>query len=337
MISLTCAHCKSVLTMDDAFAGGTCRCQHCGTIQTVPTRLKGNAKIAAPVKGKTLYRNKARDGTTAGTGLDDLADAVLSSGLSGAIADQRVRQRSKDRARFMLVFIGTGCLILILVCAVVYLATRGNPTKPERTANGSGTPSVPTGSSTPAGPESTGETSVVPKTPSFCGIPLDGQTVIYVLDRGDSTRDLFGDLKLACYRSMESLGKATKFQIIFWNNGSDDAFPSGSPTYATPANIEAARKSLDDLSAHGKTDITPAFTKAIAANPSTIVIVTAKAWDLDDNFVTGIQNIRGASKAKIHTVAITDPGSSTALKRVAANNSGEFKVVGETELRDFGK
>src|SRR5438045_4173339 len=60
MISLTCTHCKAVLTMDDAFAGGACRCHHCGTIQTVPTRLKGSAK--APASGKALYRNKARDG-----------------------------------------------------------------------------------------------------------------------------------------------------------------------------------------------------------------------------------------------------------------------------------
>ena len=29
-----------VLLFDDAFAGGVCRCQYCGTIQTVPSRLK---------------------------------------------------------------------------------------------------------------------------------------------------------------------------------------------------------------------------------------------------------------------------------------------------------
>ena len=40
MISITCTHCKTLLEMDDAFAGGVCRCQHCGTIQTVPSQLK---------------------------------------------------------------------------------------------------------------------------------------------------------------------------------------------------------------------------------------------------------------------------------------------------------
>jgi hypothetical protein len=331
MISLTCTHCKSVLTMDDAFAGGACRCQHCGTIQTVPTKLKGNTKVAAPAKGKTLYRNKARDGA-AGTGLDDLADAILSSGLSSG--DLR-RPGAKRRARFMLVFIGTSCLILILASAVIYLAMRGNPSKADHAPSASESPAVSARSSASTGSEAA--TPVAAKTPNFCGIPLDGQTIIYVLDRGDSTRDLFGDLKQACYSSIDSLGPQKKFQVIFWNNGSDDAFPSGAPTFATKDNLEAARKTLDDIAAHGKTDITPAFTKAIAAKPSTIVIATAKAWDLDDNFVTSIQTTRGASKAKIHTVALSDPGSSTALKRIAGNNAGEFKVVSETELKEFGR
>src|SRR5256885_3580113 len=106
MISLTCTHCKAILTIDDAFAGGACRCQHCGTIQTVPTKLKGSAtgkQVAAA--GKTLYRNKARDG--AGTGLDDLADAVLSSGLSS----ERLRRRVSSPARFILLF--SGAIVLI--------------------------------------------------------------------------------------------------------------------------------------------------------------------------------------------------------------------------------
>jgi hypothetical protein len=40
MIELTCTKCQTVLTLDDAFAGGVCRCKQCGAIQTVPSRLK---------------------------------------------------------------------------------------------------------------------------------------------------------------------------------------------------------------------------------------------------------------------------------------------------------
>ena len=40
MISITCTNCQTTLSIDDAFAGGVCRCQHCGTIQTVPSKKK---------------------------------------------------------------------------------------------------------------------------------------------------------------------------------------------------------------------------------------------------------------------------------------------------------
>src|SRR6266704_2680911 len=93
MIQINCTNCKALLQIDDAFAGGVCRCRYCGTIQTVPTHLKnGNgdtaatpvAQAAAGKSSKTLYQKKtALDaGGGSGTGLDDLASIVASSGLS---------------------------------------------------------------------------------------------------------------------------------------------------------------------------------------------------------------------------------------------------------------
>ena len=61
MISLPCTSCKKVLEIDDAFAGGVCRCQHCGTIQTVPAQNKSKARIGAPLVQKALYeKNKSK-------------------------------------------------------------------------------------------------------------------------------------------------------------------------------------------------------------------------------------------------------------------------------------
>jgi hypothetical protein len=97
MITITCTHCQAELTMDDAFAGGVCRCQHCGTIQTVPSHLKDNAAAAAGASAspKTLYQKGGAGGSRAGgdateaDGLSGLADAVASSGLRS----QRLRSK----------------------------------------------------------------------------------------------------------------------------------------------------------------------------------------------------------------------------------------------------
>ena len=75
MISLTCTSCKRSLEIDDAFAGGVCRCQYCGTIQTVPASLKQGGRPATPVgksptTQKTLYEKQtaasARGATSTG-------------------------------------------------------------------------------------------------------------------------------------------------------------------------------------------------------------------------------------------------------------------------------
>src|SRR4029078_6293105 len=82
MISLACTSCKKVLEIDDAFAGGVCRCQHCGTIQTVPASLKRANRAGAPqpaVASKALYEKKKRgprDIGRSGSGLEALADSV---------------------------------------------------------------------------------------------------------------------------------------------------------------------------------------------------------------------------------------------------------------------
>lgn len=91
MIELNCTNCNKTLSIDDAFAGGVCRCQHCGTIQTVPA--KGQARAATPVgaagaaAAKPLYKRKARIESALSPfndGLDEAADQIPSSGLSNS-------------------------------------------------------------------------------------------------------------------------------------------------------------------------------------------------------------------------------------------------------------
>src|SRR3982751_4915096 len=93
MIRLTCTHCKSTLEMDDAFAGGVCRCQHCGTIQTVPTHAKNTAhpqpSTGKASTSKSLYKGRTgpafEAGSSSSSGLDELASAVASSGLGSGL------------------------------------------------------------------------------------------------------------------------------------------------------------------------------------------------------------------------------------------------------------
>ena len=79
--------------------------------------------------------------------------------------------------------------------------------------------------------------------PQFCGMPLTGTSVIFLLDRGDSASEIFDALKQATYAAIASLGPERKFQVLFWDNHTDDiAYPPNAPTYATPENLAACTK-----------------------------------------------------------------------------------------------
>lgn len=325
MITLTCTQCHATLEMDEAFAGGACRCQHCGTIQTVPSHLKRKAMSGGTANTKTLHVQPGRAEPAPpapSSGLDELADIVASSGLTSRrlrhapneIPAAPVAPPKKSLAIPLLI---SGVIVLVLAGVGIWHVMRG-------------------GSSTSSAKPQAVEVPVA-REPAFCGVKLDAPSVVYVLDRGDSTRELFGHLKEACYRSIESLGSDRKFQVVFWNNGSDEAYPSRGMIYATKDNVQACEKLFDEVSAFGQTDVQSAMTRAVASDPAVIVLATGKGWQLDDSFAKTVLNIRKDKPIKIHTFALGDGGTNSALRDIATKTGGEFHVVSPADLRAAGQ
>ena len=93
------------------------------------------------------------------------------------------------------------------------------------------------------------------------------------------------------------------------------------------------RRSFDDLVAHGRTDAVPAFRKALEARPSVIVLATAKGFDLDESFVSSINELRGNSPVKVHTFAIGGQDPNHALENLARASGGEFRPISGGDLR----
>jgi hypothetical protein len=330
MIRISCTNCKTILSIDDAFAGGVCRCQHCGTIQTVPAQARGNAQqvgVGGPAIGgsKSLYQNgSVQPGE--GTGLDDLASVVVSSGLTSSRLKRSTRTAEERKAKQNLlipVLIGSGVLVIALVFVILYLLLR-NPATPNTAAGGGQTitqiaPPVVTG-------------------PSFCGAPLTGNTVVYLLDRGTATKDFLGALKDAALKSATSLTGDRKFAILFWNDGKDAviAYPESGTAYATKDTIDSARKALgDDVTAYGQTDINDALKLALDQHPDEIVIATGKGSDLENAWTDEALTLRGKDKVKIDTISLGS-GESGPLKRLAKETGGSYRELTRAELENFG-
>ena len=128
MISLTCTSCKKVLQIDDAFAGGVCRCQYCGTIQTVPASLKQASRAGAPAVGagaKALYQRTPHGRRNAAAAAAAAAQASTAPG-AGQEPEQRTRAATPGMSQgrgglspMLLGAIGGG--IVVALAAVAYL------------------------------------------------------------------------------------------------------------------------------------------------------------------------------------------------------------------------
>lgn len=321
MISLTCTSCKAILEVDDAFAGGVCRCQHCGAIQTVPAHLKASSKKKTGKAAKTLYSKPSRDEAMPSSGLEQLAQVVSSSGLSpGLLAEAPGGHNSRMASsakihRIRLIAIG----IVVVLGIIFFLLPGAKPAAPTNAAAPINSPAAPTPAAV--------------KSPNFCGVPITAKSVTYVLDCGSGTGDLFSYLKEAAFQSVSTLGSGRQFQIVFWSNGSDQAFPSSGPTFATPANIESAHRLLDGVFAHGQSDAGPALKRAVAGSPELIILATGKSAQLDDAFVTQVLGIIGSSTVSVQTFDVGASEPSNAMRTIAQRTGGGAHALSEAELR----
>jgi hypothetical protein len=133
VITLNCTSCQKTLEIDDAFAGGVCRCQYCGTIQTVPAKLRNSGKPASPAK--TLYVKKARVPGQPSSGLDNLTDGVIpSSGLArGALRSGNPNRAAHPappppppppKKNLLPLFVAVSAALLLVIVILVVLLLR---------------------------------------------------------------------------------------------------------------------------------------------------------------------------------------------------------------------
>jgi hypothetical protein len=380
MITVICTQCRAQLEMDDAFAGGVCRCQYCGTIQTVPAlsklkrRQSAPAAATAPAPVTTLppggvaprpHGNGAAHGNgVPSNGLDALAEAVASSSGLGrgslrsgpaapepaspptavttplpSVAVDYGRPDPNGRRRMALI-IGLGLLAAVLIFAagaMIFSVRTGTVvTTPPATVP----PVTPAPARPNPGEEDGGDGGdiVIPTGPHFCGVSLEGEpTVVYVLDRGQATAELFDTLKEATYRSIESLAPGQQFAIVFWSTEGDDVFYPADGGFA-PANkteVQNAQKRFAEVYAGGRADPIKAITRAAALKPSAIVLVTGKAFDLDEDLVTATRDALVGTQTKVHTFALNSDDGSKVLGDISKGTKGQSKVVTRRELRRY--
>ncbi|GIW77340.1 MAG: hypothetical protein KatS3mg104_2403 [Phycisphaerae bacterium] len=329
MIELTCANCRNTLEIDDAFAGGVCRCQYCGTIQTVPKKIGrsqgGSIRQAETESGepKALYQVKSRAGiSSVPSGLEELAEVVHSSGLSSGLMNRDPRtittatpaqQKASQRTTLIAFIIGFSVVAVLCLIGVIVVFSQ-NPA--------------------PQASPSESVDSVLPQKPTFFNTDLTSEKVSYVVDRGDATAVYFASIKKLLIKSVSSLGPDRRFSVCLWNNGTEDVYPlSGGMTYATADEIRKLVRWLDEVSLGRATTVESALQQAVRQNPGEIVLVTAKSDQLAlTDFATEVLNLVKGKTVRIHGFSIGDSPSDDPLKRIAAESGGKFVHITRSHL-----
>jgi hypothetical protein len=332
MIRLVCISCNKELSIDDAFAGGVCRCQYCGTIQTVPAKGAMAKVVAGAASGsgmKTLFENKSRPNISPGSGLDELADIIASSGLSEQVLRSKKSATVKTRRDLAMLLIAAAAVIVLLAGIVAYLIVGRSPTK--ATAEDSTNPPVNVVSALSAA-----DTTKIPTaTANFCGVPLSHSAIAYLIDNGSSSDTVLDGIKTVVFKSMESLGPDKRFQILFWNPNSPSYPPDHTTAVASKDNISLAADDLRDVAALGSTEPTEILKTALQANPDEIILITAKAGNLDDSLVNEVMAIRGTTKIPVDCFAINGNPTDTVLSQIAAKTGGKFATLSDAQLKAF--
>jgi len=171
----------------------------------------------------------------------------------------------------------------------------------------------------------TGVAAGGPSAPAFFGSRGKGTKFVYIVDRsGSMSGDRFEAARDELKKSIRTLRTGMSFHVIFYDSNHEEL--PGTPLQpVTMESITKAIKWIDGQSPRGGTEPEDAMVRALELKPHTIWLLT------DGQFSEGICDKITASnperRVSINTIAFHDPSGEPLLKRIAAENRGDYRFV----------
>ncbi|HUT56550.1 MAG TPA: hypothetical protein VNA25_01610 [Phycisphaerae bacterium] len=327
-ITVRCPGCRKKVSVDDAFAGGACRCPYCKEIVLV--RGGKGPKAAARPEGPT-------DRPEAPT---DQAAAPEAALVAGIAETEEVPMANPVRFQGMVTIVLIGAIIAMTVLGIwlgVTLSRRAHeepnampgpvapPNRPLATTPVTSVAPMPATTPVQAG-------VVDPLQAAKTGPKVAGMSftppVIYVLDGGGSMKRLFDYARYMTWLSIQSLTPQQKFNILVSTEGGVKALQDGYRAGGREGYL-ATKEFLSEVFPGGQTDIAGAIGAAIAKSPSTIVVFRREAIEHPGAL---------GAKAKAAGIVIVGVGlgsdrlSGESLGVLTAATGGLYEVFSEAAL-----
>lgn len=313
MITLACAKCGATLEVDDGFAGGTCRCATCGTIQTVPPRGDASATRGAFGSCKPIFE---RSGDVA------IASTVPRGGMQRSADEPRPRaaRASRPPPRPGPIRRAWPAVMLVAVTGAVAVAMAILLWKRvERVAEIAPTSTEPlvTASTRRAPPPLTDG-------PRFGAIRLSGAgPIVYLIDRDAATRPFAEGIRRAVLASIDTLPPGRLAQVRLYSDRSESpAYPERPGPMTTELKAGLLRW-MDGVPEAASTDAAASLSAALAGPVDEIVLVTGHGWQADDRLAEEALELLRDRRAKVHTVSLGTSEVRGPMAKIAASTGGE--------------
>jgi phage FluMu protein Com len=307
-IKIRCTECRKKISIDEAFAGGMCRCPYCKAIVYVPedkSQAEAGARPAVPTGRPDVPTSRP-----AAPG----AVPPAPPGAQVAVAEDHIPMAKPVKIQGIITIVLLALLVIMVAAGVTLALMYVRPPDYNRDVPDDTQPVRPL--------------EVSKKGPAVAGIQLDEGDVVYLLDGGSTMQSTFDGAVMMTENSVLSLTDKGKFTILVSGEEKDrflfeESQPGGEGGQAKV--MEVLRGTI----VSGASNLPRALKAALAKKPRTIVLIARKVVD-DAAEVVKEARQQGV---KVHTISLDgDSEVKQSMKALAEITGGEARAFTISEL-----
>lgn len=277
-MKIRCTECRRKISIDDAFAGGMCRCPYCSATVPVSGKPSGPSSQARPAS--PLSRPAAPEAAV----VRPSGPAEQVQRVGTAEQERRIPVAAPVMVQGLFVMALLGILAVLVVGGVLLVIVNVMGGMGESGGNGTSEPVNPF------------VTNVL--RPAVAGNVAVTAPVIYVLPVSSSMAQMIEYASGITKASISSLGSG-RFSILLCGEKADEFMADGY-TPAGEAGIKAAAKFLESAECRGVGNVARGMAAAQARSPKTIVLLWRGSAD-------GMEDLAGQARQRrvlIVTIAL---------------------------------
>lgn len=162
---------------------------------------------------------------------------------------------------------------------------------------------------------------------NFYGLDIQGDNIIFILDRSGSMTDLMETLKQNLYHVLENIKKDSKVSFVFFGEPLVEAYPKRGLALATKSKLKKIKSFVQEVNAAGGTPMGRAieycYEEIVATNHIDTIYLLSDGEPQERILIKPLlEYYNGVLEIPIYTVSLGR--DSTLLKEIAENSSGKY-------------